>query len=131
MTTMTWLKDHYRGSRDAIYPGRALERYRMGMKSGGAIRGVRVLVGSDSCPSCRALAGAAYSLDDAPELPNPGCSNPNGCHCAYRPVMAYDDGEDAQLLLSTGGNPGKPSREAASPSPRVPASSTIRLDDGD
>ena len=94
MPTMDWLKDHYRNSRDAIYPRRALERYRMGMKAGGSIRGVRVLAGPDSCPSCRSLAGVVYSLDDAPDLQNPGCTNPNGCRCAYRPVMTYEEGPD-------------------------------------
>ena len=69
---------------------RALDRYRMGMKSGGSIRAVSVLAGPDACPSCQSLAGIVYPLDEAPVLPNPSCTSPDGCRCAYRPVMAYD-----------------------------------------
>lgn len=95
---MEWLKEHFRTTRDAVQPQRALERYKMGMKSGGSISAVRVLVGPDSCPSCQALAGTIYALDQAPVLPNPSCTSPQGCRCAYRPVMAYDSalkGENA------------------------------------
>ncbi len=97
---MEWLKEHFRTTRDAYQPQRALERYKMGMKSGGSIRAVRVMAGPDSCPSCQALTGRIYALDQAPVLPNPDCTNPRGCHCAYRPVMAYDPAlKTAEVLL--------------------------------
>ena len=89
MYQMNWLGDHFRKPRDAAYARRALDRYRMGMRSGGAIRGVRIMAGPDSCPHCQAIAGSVYSLDEAPALPNPGCTSPGGCRCVYRPVMAY------------------------------------------
>ncbi len=90
MATMEWIHEHFRRSSSPESARRALERYRMGQKAGGSIRGVRVFAGPDSCPSCRALTGAVYSLDEAPALPNPACTNPAGCRCAYRPVMAYE-----------------------------------------
>lgn len=87
---MDWLREHFRTTRDAQSPERALNRYRMGMRAGGSIRGVRILAGQDSCPQCRALTGIVYTLDAAPTLPNPSCNNPSGCRCVYRPVMTYE-----------------------------------------
>ncbi len=47
---------------------------------------VRILVGDDSCPVCKAAEGA-YEFDDVPELPLEGCSHPGGCRCFYAPVL--------------------------------------------
>lgn len=40
----------------------------------------------DCCPACKAAEGA-YSKEDLPTLPTPGCSNPNGCRCFYQPFL--------------------------------------------
>lgn len=96
MSRMDWLKEHYRHTRDADNPQSVLDRYRMGMKAGGSIQGIRVMVSPDGCPTCMSLAGVIYSLDLAPPLPNPNCTKAGGCHCTYRPVMTYDESGDAR-----------------------------------
>ncbi len=88
---MNWLREHVRGPKDADYARRVLERYRLGMRARGAIKGVRVVTGTDSCPSCQALADTVYHPDDAPILPFSECTHPEGCRCAYSPVMTYED----------------------------------------
>lgn len=54
-----------------------LNRYRaMGIKR------VTVLgCGSDSCPTCQALGDKTLPIEQAPELPHPGCTHPIGCRC--------------------------------------------------
>jgi hypothetical protein len=49
------------------------------------IKGVRVLCTNDdrSCSACIKLDGISYDLDRVPELPNPQCTNPDGCRCTY------------------------------------------------
>ncbi len=96
----SWLGVHFRQARDASYARRALERYRMGMRAGGAIRGVRVMVGADSCRECQGLAGQVYSLEGVPTLPHAGCTSPGGCRCVYRPVMAYEETESGESAES-------------------------------
>jgi hypothetical protein len=59
-----------------------LERYR-----NEGIEYVEVLPASDSCEFCRKLAGKHYKLAEAPELPNPNCTNKMGCRCCYLPVV--------------------------------------------
>ncbi len=86
----TWLAGHVRSPKGPDYADRVLGRYRMGARAHGAIRGVRVLAGGDSCPACQAAAERVYTLDDAPTIPIAGCTNSGGCRCAYVPVMAYD-----------------------------------------
>lgn len=93
---MNWLREHFHTTRDARTQQRALDRYRMGKRAGGAIRGVRVYAGHDGCLECRALTGVVYSLDDAPPLPHPGCLSPGGCRCVYRPVMTYESEREAE-----------------------------------
>jgi hypothetical protein len=88
---MQWLRDHVRYPKDAHYARRVLDRYRLGMKARGAIRGVRIITGSDSCPVCQALAEAVYHPDAAPIIPIDGCTHPGGCRCAYTAVMTYED----------------------------------------
>lgn len=85
-----WLQDHVRRPKDARYAERVLNQYRLGMKSHGAIRGVRVITGPDSCPTCRAHAEAVYHPDEAPIIPMVGCTHPGGCRCAYAAVMTYE-----------------------------------------
>jgi hypothetical protein len=69
------------------YAEKTLAAYRLGMKARGSIAGVQVLTSDDSCPHCRALAGHVYTPDNAPRLPYAGCTHPEGCRCAYAPVM--------------------------------------------
>ena len=82
----------------------------MGIKAGGAIRGVRVLVSEDSCPACRALAETTYIPDNAPVLPLASRTHAGGCCCAYTPVMQSEVGfspPDAQ--------PQRPRSDGAAP----------------
>jgi hypothetical protein len=87
---MEWMQNHIRQPKEADYAQRVLDRYRLGMRARGAIRGVRVVTGADSCPTCQALANQVYHPDAAPRLPAPGCSHPRGCRCSYAPVMTYE-----------------------------------------
>ena len=40
-------------------------------------------------PDCSTAPGVqgVYSKADVPQLPVPGCSRPDGCICAYKPVL--------------------------------------------
>jgi hypothetical protein len=87
---MTWMRDHVRGAKAQDYATRVLARYRLGMKAGGAIQGVRVITATESCSTCLALADKVYDPDDAPLIPIDDCVTPGGCRCAYGAVMAYD-----------------------------------------
>jgi hypothetical protein len=46
---------------------------------------VRV-AGPDDCSTAQSVQGV-YAKSDVPALPVPGCSRPNGCICAYEPVL--------------------------------------------
>ncbi len=84
-----WMLDHIRTPKDAGYAQRVLDRYRLGMRARGAIRGVRVIPGADSCAVGQSCAGRAYLPDEAPLIPLAGCTLPGGCRCSYAPVMTY------------------------------------------
>jgi len=88
---MSLMMKHVRKPKDASYARIVLARYRLGMKAGGAIRGVRIIAGADSCPACRAAAQTVYMPDEAPLIPIQECTHPQGCRCAYTPVMTYQD----------------------------------------
>lgn len=47
---------------------------------------VRISVGGDCCPACRAVEGV-YEKHAAPALPVEGCSYNLGCRCHYLPVL--------------------------------------------
>jgi len=47
---------------------------------------VRITVGADCCPACRAAEGA-YDTNEVPKLPIEGCSHANGCRCFYQPFL--------------------------------------------
>jgi hypothetical protein len=48
------------------------------------VRGVGILGSADGpCEECTKLHNRVWSLDDVPELPNPGCTTPGGCRCVY------------------------------------------------
>ncbi len=87
---MNWMRQHLQRAKDGGYAELVLARYKLGMKAGGAIRGVRVLAATDSCPTCLALADRVYDPDTAPLIPADGCTSPGGCRCSYAPVMTYE-----------------------------------------
>jgi hypothetical protein len=90
-----WLDDFHRDmDKGESYAEKTLAAYRLGMKAGGAIRGVRVEVGPDCCAGAAGLpAETVYHPDEAPRLPLPGCPLGRKCRCVYRPVMAYEANE--------------------------------------
>ena len=44
------------------------------------------IAGPDDCGTAQTVQGV-YAKDDVPALPVPGCSRPDGCICAYGPVL--------------------------------------------
>src|SRR5258708_18427461 len=88
--TMNWMRQHTRGAKPPGYAKSVLSRYRLGIKAGGAIAGVRMVPAPDSCPVCMALGGTIYDPDSAPEIPVTNCAHLIGCRCAYAAVMAYE-----------------------------------------
>jgi hypothetical protein len=95
-----WLnRFHQEMEKPADYAQKTLAAYRLGMKAGGAIRGVIIQAPGDACPAAVALpVGNVYHPDEAPRLPLPACSQSGACRCVYRPVMAYsgvDGGQDS------------------------------------
>ena len=88
---MTWIHEHFRRLATPESGQRAMAGYRMGIKSGGSIRGVRIIGGPDCCSASQAVAADIYHPDSAPSLPLEGCTHPTGCRCAYRPVMSYEE----------------------------------------
>jgi hypothetical protein len=87
---VTWMREHVLRTRDETYAETVLARYKLGIKAGGAIGGVRILGRQDSCLVCRALADCVYDPDSAPVVPVAGCTDSRGCRCAYVPVMTYE-----------------------------------------
>ena len=85
---MSWIYQFVRTKPKAPeYAEKALKGYRLGIKAGGTIQGIRVLVGEESCPTCRANAERVFTPDDVPILPLAGCTHPDGCRCAYTLAM--------------------------------------------
>lgn len=89
---MYWLSDLlHRRKKAPDYAEKTLAAYRLGMKAGGSIRGVRIETTPQSCAAARALpAGKVYHPDEAPRLPLPECPRGENCPCVYRPVMTYE-----------------------------------------
>lgn len=50
------------------------------------VKNIRLVVALDACPTCQQLAGT-YSKDQAPILPEHGCSHAGGCRCFYEPLL--------------------------------------------
>ncbi|MCA9940965.1 MAG: hypothetical protein KC418_20140 [Anaerolineales bacterium] len=90
--TFDWLKKYQHNmQKPADYAEKTLAAYRLGMKAGGSIVGVRLEVQADGCPAAQALfPDRVYSPDDAPRVPLPDCPRGNRCTCVYRPVMTYE-----------------------------------------
>jgi hypothetical protein len=87
-----WLDDfHKEMAKPPDYAQRALAAYRLGMRAGGAIVGVRIEPAKDCCPAAGLLSpNTVYQPDDAPLLPLPECTLRERCGCVYRPVMRYE-----------------------------------------
>jgi hypothetical protein len=87
-----WLKSFHRQTKKLEnYAERTLAAYRLGMKAGGSIAGVRIDVTEDCCAAARQLPpDQVYHPDDAPHLPLPNCPLKHNCQCVYRPVMSYE-----------------------------------------
>ena len=100
---MQWLRTHVASPKPANYAQRAVARYKLGIRAHGAIKGVRIISASGSCGNCQALAGAVYQPDEAPIIPIQQCTSPNGCRCAYSPVMSFENMDGAQLGAQEGG----------------------------
>ena len=90
--TFNWLNNFHREmEKPADYAEKTLAAYRLGMRSGGSIAGVRIQVDADCCQLARDLpAAAVYHPDEAPHLPLPDCPLGRRCRCVYRPVMTYE-----------------------------------------
>lgn len=84
------MRQHVHGPKEPGYAARVLERYRLGMKAGGAVEGVRIITSEHSCAVCVSLAFTLYDPDNAPLIPIAACTTRDGCRCAYAAVMAYD-----------------------------------------
>ena len=52
---------------------------------------VRTRENSPGCPQVREIADQGFPLDQAPELPLPGCDL--DCHCHYQPLLEKRDGK--------------------------------------
>ena len=95
---MSWISQFARARpRAPDYAQKRLAAYRMGMRAGGSIEEIRVLVGEDSCAVCRVHADRVFTPDDAPILPLADCTHPAGCRCIYTLAMKLSPsrGEDA------------------------------------
>ncbi len=87
-----WLQDFYRDTlKSDDYAAKTLAAYRLGIKAGGSLRGVRIEVDDSSCGAANALPqDAVFQPDEAPHLPLPDCPLGHTCRCVYRPVMVYE-----------------------------------------
>ncbi|MCI0576099.1 MAG: hypothetical protein L0332_10510 [Chloroflexi bacterium] len=87
-----WLSDfHQEMEKPPDYAEKTLAAYKLGMKAGGSIAGVRIQVDERCCQAAQALpAGAVYHPDEAPRLPLAECPLGRKCRCVYRPVMGYE-----------------------------------------
>jgi MoaA/NifB/PqqE/SkfB family radical SAM enzyme len=90
---MGWLRKHTSYPKRSDYAQRVINRYRLGMRARGAIRGIKIITAPDSCPICQSLAGTVYQPDTTPVIPIEQCSSPQGCRCNYSPLMTFEDAE--------------------------------------
>lgn len=87
-----WLDDfQHEREKPEDYAEKTLAAYRLGMKAGGSIAGVRIVVAERRCAAAAALPeDAVYHPDGTPHLPLPTCEYGRRCPCVYRPVMTYE-----------------------------------------
>lgn len=77
------------------YAEKTLAAYRLGLRAGGSLRGVRIVVAEDACSAAQKLPPeTVYHPDDAPRLPLSGCPQGRRCTCVYRPVMTYENTDE-------------------------------------
>jgi MoaA/NifB/PqqE/SkfB family radical SAM enzyme len=88
---MHWLRKHTSQPKGPDYAQPVINRYRLGMRARGAIRGIKIITAPGSCSACERLAGTIYAPDQVPIIPVQQCSNSEGCRCAYSPVMSFED----------------------------------------
>ena len=99
--SFSWLNNFHRDlNKGSNYAEKTLAAYRLGIRSGGSIVGVRL----DLSDCCRPLAEsvveeAIFHPDDAPHLPLEGCRLGEQCQSVYRPVMAYEVSEEEAVAL--------------------------------
>lgn len=87
--SFNWLKNFQQDlEKGSNYAQKTLDAYRLGIRSGGSIVGVRVEWGA-CCPAADLDPDTIYHPDDAPPIPMTGCRLGTGCQSVYRPVMAY------------------------------------------
>lgn len=51
------------------------------------VKRLEVLACNDSCSQCKKLNGKRFKISEAPELPNPSCTDPCGCRCTFLAVI--------------------------------------------
>ncbi len=64
-----------------------LAEYRQLSVRGVRIKEFQVSVTTDSCQTCKKMAGKRYGLNNLPELPHAECTHPYGCRCMAMPVL--------------------------------------------
>jgi hypothetical protein len=87
-----WLSTfHQKTEKSDNYAEKTLAAYRLGIKAGGSIIGVRVEVNPGCCEKAKQIPpDKVYHPDEAPHLPLANCPHGNRCQCVYRPVMKYE-----------------------------------------
>jgi hypothetical protein len=90
MSDTDWLSEQVRRAQPSAAQERVLERVRLGSRAGGALAGVRVLVGREPCSLCQQQAGKIFDPDFPPAVPVEHCTHVLGCRCTYTPVMLYE-----------------------------------------
>ena len=88
-----WLSTfHKQMEKPDDYAEKTLAAYKLGIKSGGSIIGVRIETNEKCCKAARQISNdQVFHPDDAPQLPLDGCPMGNRCQCVYRPVMRYEE----------------------------------------
>lgn len=112
-----WLDNfHHDMEKEPNYAEKALAAYRLGMRSGGSIVGVRVEFGpccAEAAVSLKYEKGTIYHPDDAPPLPLADCRLGEGCQSVYRPVMAYEVSPETAAQLKASAQEREAERKAA------------------
>ena len=87
-----WLSTfHKQMEKPNDYAEKTLAAYKLGIKSGGSIIGVRVETNENCCTAAQKIPNdKVFHPDDAPRLPQENCPMGDRCQCVYRPVMRYE-----------------------------------------
>jgi sulfatase maturation enzyme AslB (radical SAM superfamily) len=100
--SISWLRNHTLKPKAPDYGRHIIDRYRLGMRAHGAIRGLRIITAPGSCSSCQRLGGRVYQPDETPMIPIKECTNPQGCRCVYSPLMSFEQTDSASELVDNG-----------------------------